>query len=115
MPDLYLAWRGTADFSLDQMWGIRCSSSLPNFEQPQIGFAGQGILASVSGVSLLALSDRILCLCNVHDSGGIIFGLFSSSALCSAYCQSWPSWNTIGAQNGYLPESASLWPPGLAN
>ena len=115
MPDLYLAWRGSSSLNLDSTWGTRCSTALPNFDQPQTSLMSQDPGLIISGISLIALSDRILCLCNVHDSEGIIIGLLSSTSLCSAFCMSWPSFVPIGPQNGYFPESASLWPPALAN
>jgi hypothetical protein len=114
MPDLYLVWGGIGD---DLPWGIRCSTSLPNFEQPQTNLETHGLSPTYldSGASLLALSDRILYI-NAYqfDDPGFPLGLGHNDYMCGAYCQSWPNWALTGV-NGGFPGSASNGNPALAN
>lgn len=113
MPDLYLVWGGIGD---DLPWGIRCSTSLPNFEQPQTNLEAHGLSPTYldSGASLLALSDRILYI-NAYqfDAPGFPLGLGHNDYMCGAYCQSWPNWALTGV-NGGFPGSASNGNPALA-
>src|ERR1700722_7273965 len=105
MPDLYLVWPG---LEWDP-WGIRCSTSLPNFEQPQINLLSHGMPGTTdTGATLLALSDRILYIAGFASSPPL-----TAHFISSAFCQSWPTWQPIGT--GAFPASASNWIPALAN
>ncbi len=117
MPNLYLAWKGSDDDDTT-LWTIRCSTQVPDFDQPQQVFRTEQtslgpqqalpVLCS-SKPALLALSDRIL----VAAADDVILpgpGSGHSDNLSSGYCQSWP--NLIGTQ--LVPGTATSWAPALA-
>jgi hypothetical protein len=109
MPDLYLVWRGIGND--ETPWGIRCSTRLPNFEQPQIGLINHGLTILSSGAQLLALSDRILYVAGYQWSqiGAAV------DYIPTATCNNWPDWSYIGATFGKLPGAASSSTPAIAN
>ncbi len=107
MADLYLVWGGLPPGLFP--WGIRCSTQLPNFEQPQIDLWHEGGLEGVnfpSGASMLALSDRILLVAGYQYPGYDIIQW--------AYCTSWPHWVETATPASIGP-SASNGNPALAN
>ena len=108
MPSLYLVWRGTNDTAV---YGTQCTSSLPNFEQPQtqLYFTYGGLSPITSGASMAALADGILLVSGFQNDNLV----HTENTIGVSSCQSWPHFQLIGA-DGNLPGAASSWVPGLA-
>lgn len=113
MPALYVIWRG-ADSNDTSVYGTRCTTSLPYFEQPQTLISPYGgILQMTSRASMVALSDRILEVAGFQDGDSIIGRV---SFIGTSYMQTWPHFNFVGTGDtrGSLPQGATDWTPGLA-
>ena len=106
MANLYLIWPGIGDFP--SLFGLRCSTSLPNWEQPQVNLESSGTPFINTRASMVALADRILIV------GGRVTEKFNNSEheVGTGYCQAWPNMSLINGGN--IPGAGTEWSAGLA-